>query len=125
MLPFFSLRTSILLPLVSILVVLIAVFIYGYNAQEKDYTNKHVAEQFLVAKKTYYSNLKLTEDKLSAALAVIVMDSALKQAMIAGDREVLLQHASVFFKTLREKNEVTHFYFHDPDRANFLRVHQP
>lgn len=123
--PVFSLKISILIPLTLTLMVLISLFVYGYTYQEKMYTKKYIGEEFLVAEHAFTSGLTSEEEKLSALLTVITADSALKQTMIAGDRNGLLQQSIPNYKLLREKYGITHFYFHLPDRTNFLRVHQP
>lgn len=124
-LPSPSLKTAVLLPLTLVLTTLISLFVYGYIHQEKAYTQKHIDKELLVAKRAMDSGIKSDTDKLSAALAIITADPGLKRAMIAGDREALLEQSNRYFKTLREKNDITHLYFHLPNRVNFLRVHNP
>lgn len=124
-LPSFSLKTSVLFPLTAVLIIMISLFVYGYLHQEKEYAQKYIDKELLVAKRAMDSGVKAEEDKLSAALAIITADPALKQAMIEGDREALIKQSNRYFKTLREKNDITHFYFHLPNRVNFLRVHNP
>jgi diguanylate cyclase (GGDEF)-like protein/PAS domain S-box-containing protein len=120
-----SLKTSILLPLVIVLVVLIAGFTYAHIHQNKMAIQKHVGDQFLFAKNFFDSAVHIEREKLSATLASMTANSELKQAMIIGDRNALMKQSSAIFQTLRKKYHITHFYFHRPDRVNFLRVHQP
>lgn len=120
-----SLRAFVLFPLSVVLITLISLFVYGYFHQEREYTQKYIDKELLVAKRAMDSGEKADEDKLSAALAIITADPALKRAMIEGDREALMKQSNRYFKTLREKNDITHFYFHLPNRVNFLRVHNP
>jgi signal transduction histidine kinase len=47
------------------------------------------------------------------------------QAFRTHDREALLERAGPLQKTLSRQHKITHFYFHGPDRVNFLRVHHP
>ncbi|MDP3301775.1 MAG: EAL domain-containing protein [Sulfuricurvum sp.] len=122
-LPSAGLKTAVLLPLTIVLITLISLFVYGYSHQEKIYTQKYIDKELLVAKRAMDSGLIADADKLSAALTIITADPGLKRAMIAGDREALLEQSNRYFKTLREKNDITHFYFHLPNRVNFLRVH--
>ncbi len=124
-LPHFSLKSSILLPLVLVLVILMSGFIFSFTDQEKEYTMKTVGEQFLAAKRALSTAVKVDTEKLSAALEIIDGNPKLKRAMMAGDRDALLKQSALLFNTLREKYGITHFYFHRPDRVNFLRVHQP
>ena len=52
-------------------------------------------------------------------------DKALQAAWLARDRQALLRHSTPIFNGIKEKFRVTHFYFHDLDSVNFLRVHNP
>lgn len=121
----FSLQKAVLLPLMLVLTILFSVFISSFINQEKEHTEKAVGEQFIAAKRALNTAVKLDTEKLSAALEIIDGNLELKRAMMAGDRNVLLEQSGPLFTTLREKYGITHFYFHRPDRVNFLRVHQP
>lgn len=123
--PTISLKTSILIPLVLVLVTLISGFTYAYIHQEKMATQKHIGDQFLSAKNALKSAVQIETEKLSATLMGITANQELKHAMMAGDQDALLKQSSTLFNTLREKYHITHFYFHRPDRVNFLRIHQP
>ncbi len=123
--PTISLKASILLPLGIVLVTLISGFTYAYIYQEEMYTQKHIGDQFFSAKHAFDSAVQIETEKLSATLTSITADPELKRAMMAGDRDVLLKQSESIFNTLRDKYNITHFYFHQPDRVNFLRVHQP
>lgn len=125
LLPKISLKTSILLPLGVVLIVLILGFIYAYMHQEKIYTQKHIGDQFLSAKQALDTSIQTEKDKLSAILTSIVANPELKHTMMAGDRNTLLKQSEDFFNTLQDKYQITHFYFHGPDRVNFLRMHKP
>ena len=124
-LPHFSLKSSILLPLILVLVILMSGFIFSFTDQENKHTENAVGEQFITAKRALSTAVKIETEKLSAALEIIDGDPELKRAMMAGDRDTLLKQSAPLFNTLREKYSITHFYFHRPDRVNFLRVHQP
>ena len=123
--PAISLKTSMLLPLVLVLGTLISGFTYAYIHQERMATQKHIGDQFLSAKNAFESAIHIETDKLLTTLNSIVINAQLKHAMMAGDRDALLKQTSSFFNILREKYHLTHFYFHRPDRVNFLRIHQP
>ena len=124
-LPVLSLKRLILLPFIVILVILVSGSIYNYLYQEKSYAQVNIGQQFLSAKRAFDIVIQQETEKLSTALEIIITDPVLKQAMIAEDRDALLQQSNPLFKRLREKHAITHFYFHRPDRINFLRVHSP
>lgn len=120
-----SIKAVLLLPLAAALAVFAAVHLYTYAHMEADYTEEFVDDAFLSAQRVFNSAVHTNTDKLSATLTVISRDEALKRAMIAGDRQALLNRAKPVLESLRKEYGVTHFYFMRPDRAVFLRAHQP
>jgi diguanylate cyclase (GGDEF)-like protein/PAS domain S-box-containing protein len=64
-------------------------------------------------------------EMLRAALSAISRDARLIEAFEQRDRDRLLALVAPTYADLNTHNRVTHFYFHGPDRVNFLRVHQP
>ncbi|MBF0124636.1 MAG: GAF domain-containing protein, partial [Magnetococcales bacterium] len=62
---------------------------------------------------------------LSSQLETIARIEAIQQAFLSRDRAALLQASLPINRVLLENNQVTHFYFHDGDGVNFLRVHKP
>ncbi len=63
--------------------------------------------------------------KMQMALALFARDEEVKKAFLAKDRNALLALARSLFADLQKENGITHFYFTDPERVNFLRVHKP
>lgn len=66
-------------------------------------------------------------EKLAATLDALLGNPELRAAFAARDRERLLAAATPIFEVMRERNGITHWYFHlpEPDDAVFLRVHLP
>jgi methyl-accepting chemotaxis protein len=62
---------------------------------------------------------------LEAQIDFLLRDENLQQAYLARDREQLLEYATPLYESMNAKYRVTHFYFTDQDRVNFLRVHNP
>ncbi|MGB5684310.1 MAG: ATP-binding protein, partial [Candidatus Electrothrix sp.] len=73
----------------------------------------------------YSHRLSEAEKNLRSLLLVLRENPALQQQFMAGDREMLLETSRYLEQSLRQEYHITHFYFHSPDRVNFLRVHQP
>ncbi|MEW6071687.1 MAG: cache domain-containing protein [Planctomycetota bacterium] len=63
--------------------------------------------------------------RMNGELLAVAQNDALLQALERRDRETLLDLATPIFHRLRNSARVTHFYFHDRDRVNVLRVHEP
>ncbi len=70
---------------------------------------------------------KADVDMLSSALDELAADPALVRPFVARDREKLLAAARPIFERLKAEDQITHFYFLDPEPARtcFLRVHKP
>ncbi|WP_242346571.1 cache domain-containing protein [Anaeromyxobacter terrae] len=66
-------------------------------------------------------------DKLAATLDALLANPELRDAFAARDRRRLLAAAAPIFEVMRERDGITHFYFHLPGepRTVFLRVHLP
>jgi HAMP domain-containing protein len=63
--------------------------------------------------------------KLDATLQGLMAHPGLAEAFVARDRERLVAIATPIFERLRKTHDVTHWYFHEPSRTNFVRVHRP
>jgi len=62
---------------------------------------------------------------LSSLITLIARDPDTRQAMKTLDRARLLRLHDQTFEALRAEHNVTHFYFHRPDRVNLVRIHLP
>ncbi len=62
---------------------------------------------------------------LRSLLTALSGSSKLRRHFTARDRPALLQAALPVSEQLRQHSQITHFYFHLPDKTCFLRVHQP
>jgi diguanylate cyclase (GGDEF)-like protein/PAS domain S-box-containing protein len=120
-----NLKISILLPLFVVLVLIISGFVYIHDTQEKKYLKEYIGAQFLSAKQAFDAGIDADTRKFKSALTTLTSNIEIKDAMIAGDREALYKHSLALFNTLNIECDVTHFYFHQADRVNLLRMHQP
>ncbi|SHJ11219.1 Signal transduction histidine kinase [Malonomonas rubra DSM 5091] len=64
-------------------------------------------------------------DSLSALASLLLTDNELAPLLKYQQRDVLLNRYQQRFLELRDKNHVTHFYFHRSDQTNLLRIHKP
>ncbi|MDQ6961165.1 MAG: diguanylate cyclase [Mariprofundaceae bacterium] len=120
-----NLKKRILLPLV-----IVAMIVLGLEYQslmrlldrqlssEMQMTVSSLQEHFNISKD---SHLELMASKLE----MITLNDALMDALIDGDREQLLTLSLPIFTKLKAVYHITHFYFHDAQRYNILRVHEP
>jgi two-component system, cell cycle sensor histidine kinase and response regulator CckA len=69
--------------------------------------------------------LKKQTMALKAESRVIADGDEVRQAMRNRDRDRLTTTNLALFEQLRQEYGLTHFYFHTPERKNFLRLHLP
>lgn len=63
--------------------------------------------------------------KLAALQELLAEDERLATPFLRRDRDALLRASAPMFERLRSEHRITHFYFIQPDREMFLRVHHP
>ena len=73
----------------------------------------------------FQRELEKESQVLAGLIHFLEKDKELQAAWIAQDREKLLRYSTPILNGIKEKFRVTHFYFHDLDSVNFLRVHNP
>jgi len=120
-----NLKASILIPLVLVLALVLGTFVVSQIIEE----DKHIREDFAHSvhslQSLYQTAVKERTHKLEATLAVMINDVELRSAFKTTDREALLARVEPLFQQLKSRHKITHFYFHDAQRVNLLRVHQP
>ncbi len=84
-----------------------------------------LSAEFQRAQTQYGLELDRDAASIRAVIDVLERDIRLQEAWLAGDREHLLESALPTFEKLRAQHGITHLYFHQPDRTNLLRVHNP
>ncbi len=62
---------------------------------------------------------------LRTLLLILGENAILRQKFIERDREGLLKETLNLEQHLNQEYQITHFYFHTPDKRNFLRMHKP
>ncbi len=86
---------------------------------------KNIEAQMQHVQNSFTSEVSSDTDTISALIDPIVADESLQHAFLVRDRQGLLDNVRMLFEENRAKYRITHFYFHDIDRVNFLRVHNP
>ncbi|MEO5340577.1 MAG: EAL domain-containing protein [Magnetococcus sp. MYC-9] len=120
----FAIRRPLLLPLVGILLCLLGASVLS------TIWLIHKVEIHLLQRETQALSRQLQQAMTDQAISFkqlmlpIAGSERMRQLFLAKDRAGLLQAGQPILDALRE-NGTTHFYFHRPDRTNFLRVHKP
>jgi hypothetical protein len=120
-----QIKKSILIPLGIAFVALLAITVGGVQWWTWSQSARETEDAVRGAQRVYEAVLAKDAEVMLGLLDCIEEDEGLRKAWLARDRETLLRRAQPRFDEFKRKYRVTHFYFHGPDRLNFLRVHQP
>ncbi|MCP3872505.1 MAG: response regulator [Desulfobacteraceae bacterium] len=118
-------RNRLLIPLFAVLFFLVGSFTIIIITVQKDKLNKfsmHVMADASDSLSRFFDKQALD---LSAIEIVILKDTDLHKALKNRNRDYLLTKYEPVWKQLKDKYNITHFYFHDTDRVNLLRIHKP
>jgi len=83
------------------------------------------AESLRVAASMFSALERGDADKMASTLDALMAREDLKAAFLARDRARLQAAAEPIFRVLQERDGITHWYFVEPSRECFLRVHRP
>ena len=118
-------KTIILVPFVVFICVLVlgvsggALWLY----EKEDVSRK--AQALRGVQDGFTRHVQYETDMMAATLSAIKQDVRLEAAFLQRDREALYDYSENLFRELKQRHQITHFYFTDAERVNFLRVHQP
>ncbi len=115
----------LLIPLASVLLLLVGGFgMVLFNTQQES-LNQSSQQVLENAIDELSESLAEQSRWLTALVELLLHDTDLRDALQRQDRSALLVACGDVFGRLREEYNITHFYFHRPDRVNLLRVHKP
>ena len=120
-----NVRLRIIIPVIIILAILMSVTIFLFYNHQQNLICENVRLRIDGFTLAFPGRLANDAELMDGLIDFIKTDERLKAAWIAKDREALLDVAAPMLKDLGSKYRITHFYFHEPDGVNFLRVHQP
>jgi PAS domain S-box-containing protein len=120
-----TLKARVLTPLTVALCILLGAFIYNVYQTQQQQISEDVAQRLDSVLKLFEKRLSSETEKLSAIIDLLSGNEQIKSAWLARDRTTLLKISSPLLSELSERLQFTHFYFHDGDRVNFLRVYSP
>lgn len=120
-----GLRMRVLLPLVLGLLVLVGA-IGALTVTARMDANRNTAARTGASVATLLEeNTEHEIRTMNTVMAFLQADEGLRDAFRARDAQALLRLSTPIFRGLMERNRISHFYFHLPDRTNLLRVHAP
>jgi signal transduction histidine kinase len=91
------------------------------------FQNQVLEEQFKSAitetEEDFFDIQEESTRTLSVALEVVLQDEGMKQIYLEKDRDKFFEYGQPLFNELKNKYQITHFYFILPDGTNFVRLH--
>ncbi|VAX19884.1 diguanylate cyclase/phosphodiesterase (GGDEF & EAL domains) with PAS/PAC sensor(s), partial [hydrothermal vent metagenome] len=118
-------KARLLVPFTLALIVFLGVFVfYTYQHELRDIDE---ASERLVGSALELFRGQVSSDATALAVSIrfISENKELAALMVKGDRSALFASAKHIYHELSKNQKVTHFYFHNPDMVNFLRMHSP
>jgi PAS domain S-box-containing protein len=118
-------QRRLMIPLATILLLLVGGFGALLLKQQRDSLNQS-SEKMLAEVSNNFRTLTNEQSRTLAALGqTLLRDTTLRESLKKGDRERLMADYGPVFKQFQVEQNLTHFYFFQPDRICLLRVHKP
>ncbi len=117
-------KPKIVISIGIIVAALFIAFLYGLQKEQQRHLDRRFEQSLLTVEKFFQHEISERAKTLRLTFYELKNDDALKRLFIAKDRERLYEHAKPTFDRLLQEAEISHFYFHNLDKTNFLRVHQ-
>ncbi len=118
-------RKRIIIPLCVSLLALLAASILNTDRLQRLLIFRDARTHLEEVREITDIHLAGSSQNLRGVIDLTTRNKNLQKAWLAKDRGELLNHALPIFKKLYSDQEITHFYFIDPDGVCFLRVHKP
>ncbi len=117
-------RGPILATFAGVLAILMTVLVVSVHELHELHEEETIAQTRRTVAQIFVHFIQSHSDEMAALLRSIAGDRPLQESFQRRDRATLLTVAQEIQARLSAEG-VTHFYFIDPDRRDFLRVHQP
>jgi diguanylate cyclase (GGDEF)-like protein len=105
--------------------IILMLFMLSASIIAVTHLNAYTQERLTTLAKSVDQLVQHETDKLGAVAESIAIHGRLADALIQKDRATLLRISAPLFAALTENYSITHFYYHNVDGTNFLRVHHP
>jgi len=120
-----KIRTYILVPVaLALFILLMASILNVYWLQQRNML-EDINHSILEVQELYPRFLNSEAHLLESLIESFKQNEKLQNAWIARDRELLYKLSMEIFPHIQSRYKVTHFYFMDPEKECFLRVHNP
>ena len=118
-------QNRLLVPLAAVLLILLVAFsIIMITIQENNLNRLSEMKMNNVLKKFNYL-LKEQASSLEAIEKVLLQSEIDPKELKSENRIFLLKKYEALWQQLKKDHSITHFYFHDANRKNLIRIHKP
>ena len=118
-------RKTILIPLVAMVALLLTLAVLGIYWVQRQNIEVNVRERINGVERLFQSFISADARSLIEQIEFIEGDRNLQTQWTMRSRGLLFDEAKPIFDHLKSEHNITHFYFTDLNRVNFLRVHNP
>ncbi len=120
-----KIKTRILFPVILAIYILVVIF-YIVTSQLMKYNNTQSANRKLESISKVFNDHRTEDvDILTSTISILQKNKELQQYWLKRDRDKLIKKTNQLFSNFSESFKITHFYFHDTNSVNFLRLHNP
>ena len=110
--------------------VLVIVVVLGFSLgslflSQDSYIKNHVKDHVTTTSELYQFHLERDLETLHAVMLRISENKELRRAWGNNDLQTLLELSLPIYKKATAAHRITHFYYHDLEGVNALRVHSP
>jgi len=118
-------RNAILVPVVAMAALLLTLSVLGIYWVQRQDIDASVKATISGMEMLFQDFISDDARFLKVQINSIKENRNLQSLWLVRSREVLFDEAKPIFDDLKSKHNITHFYFTDLNRVNFLRVHNP
>lgn len=107
------------------LFIILGLSVFGTYCLQQQQFDQGVKRQLSSINKLFQATLDYEANHITSLINLCKIDEKLQDTFVKKDRNALLHKATPIFEYIRAQHGITHFYFHNPDKTCFLRVHNP
>jgi len=120
-----NVRKRVIWPLGLTLVVFLSLFLIVSQIYLRRDLTRRIDDHIAAVDRLYQDHLDQRSTVMQTLIRQVKKNPALQNAMALRNRGALLEGSLPLFRDLLREQNITHFYYHQPDGTNFLRVHKP
>jgi len=120
-----NIRLKLLAPYIGSLALIILGGLWSLNYYEKEEQVAFAETISQDIRNTFEHNIQDDVELIKGISFFVSRSEAIRQAWLSKDRAFLLDESLPVFQKIKADYRISHFYFHNLDGSNYLRVHSP